>query len=101
MRTLIALTGWLVASFSCVAADTTAGRWEGGVRIPEFLLNVVVDLNHEASGAWIGSIIIPELNIKGAQLSDIDVRDTDVSFAIKGVLADPQAGPASSRRQPS
>lgn len=94
MRTLIALTGWLVASFSCVAADTTAGRWEGRVQVPDFPLNIVVDLDRDASGTWIGSIIIPELNIKGAQLTDIDAHDADVAFAIKGVLVDPQAGPA-------
>ena len=91
---LIALTSCLIASFSCVAAEMTAGRWEGRVQIPDFPLDVVVDLDHDASGAWIGSIIIPELNIKGAQLTDIEVHDTDVAFAIKGVLADPQTGPA-------
>jgi hypothetical protein len=93
MRILIALIGCLVAPLSCVAADT-AGRWEGSVQIPDFPLSVVVDLDHDATGAWIGSIIIPELNITGAQLTDIEVRDADVSFAIKGALADPKAGPA-------
>lgn len=94
MRILIALMGWLVASFSCFAADTTAGRWQGSVQIPDFPLNVVVDLDHDAAGGWIGSIMIPELNIKGAQLIEIDVHDADVAFALKSVLADPQAGPA-------
>ena len=94
MRTLIALTGWLVASFSCFAADTAAGRWEGSVQIPDFPLNVVVDLDHDASGALIGSIIFPALNIKGAQLTDIVISDADVSFALKGVLTDPKTGPA-------
>jgi hypothetical protein len=94
MRMLIALMGCLIASLSCIAADTTAGRWEGSVQIPGFPLNVVVDLDHDASGVWIGSVIIPELNITGAQLTDIDVHDADVAFTIKGVLADPQAGPA-------
>jgi len=94
MRILIALTGWLVASFSCFAADTAAGRWEGSVQVPDFPLNVVVDLDHDASGALIGSIIVPALNIKGAQLTDIVVADADVSFALKSVLTDPQTGPA-------
>ena len=94
MRIPIALIDCLVAAQSCVAADATAGRWKGSVQIPDFPLTVVVDLDQEASGAWIGSIIIPELSIKGAQLTDIAVRDADVAFAIKSVLADPQAGPA-------
>jgi hypothetical protein len=79
----------------CFAADAAAGRWQGSVQIPDFPATAVVDLDHDASGGWIGSIIIPELKIKGAPLSDISVRDADVGFAIKGVLADPQAGPAS------
>ena len=94
MRTLIALAGWLAASFSCLAADTVAGRWEGRVQVPGFPLQVVIDLDHDPAGAWIGSVIIPELNIKGVQLTDIDVHDAEVSLAIKGALADPQAGPA-------
>jgi hypothetical protein len=94
MRILIALTGSLLVSFSCFAADATAGRWEGMALIPDFPLHVVVDLDRDASGAWIGSIIIPELNVRGAQLTDIGAHDADVSFAIKGALVDPQAGPA-------
>jgi hypothetical protein len=63
-------------------------------QVPDFPLHVVVDLDRDAAGAWIGSIIIPELNIRGTPLSDIGVHDADVSFAIKGALVDPQAGPA-------
>lgn len=63
-------------------------------KVPEFPLHVIVDLDQDASGAWIGSIIIPELNIKGAPLADISLHGGDVSFAIKGALADPQSGPA-------
>ena len=94
MRTLIALTSCLVTPLLCFAAETTAGRWEGVALIPDFPLHVVVDLDRDASGAWIGSIIIPELNVKGAQLTDIGAHDADVSFAIKAALVDPQAGPA-------
>lgn len=94
MRILFALTGWLFAAFSSFAADTPAGRWEGTVQVPDFPLHVVVDLDHDASGAWIGSIVIPELNVKGAQLVDIGLHGANASFAIKGALTDPQAGPA-------
>ena len=94
MRTVIALASCLVSPLLCFAAETTAGRWEGTMQVPDFPLHVVVDLDHDASGAWIGSIIIPELKIKGSPLTDIGLRDSAVSFAIKDVLADPQAGPA-------
>lgn len=94
MRILIALASSLLASFSCMAADAPAGRWEGMALVPDFPLHVVVDLDHDAAGTWIGSIIIPELSVSGVQLTDVGVHDADVSFAIKGALADPQAGPA-------
>jgi hypothetical protein len=94
MRKVIALASCLVASSFCFAADTPAGRWEGIVRVPEFPLLVVADVDQDASGQWIGSVTIPELNIKGAPLADIALHDNEVSFSIKGVLADPQAGPA-------
>ncbi|HEX3124450.1 MAG TPA: hypothetical protein VHQ21_14235, partial [Rhodanobacteraceae bacterium] len=81
MRVLIALTSSLLASLSCFAAET-AGRWEGMARIPDFPLHVVVDLDRDSAGAWIGSIIIPELSVGGAPLADIGVHDADVSFAI-------------------
>ena len=94
MRTVIALASCLVTSSFCFAADTVAGRWEGTVSVPEFPLHVVANLDQDSSGQWIGSIIIPELNVKGAPLADIALHDNDVSFSINGVLADPQAGPA-------
>lgn len=94
MRTVITLASCLITSSLCFAEDTLAGRWEGAVPVPEFPLHVVADLDQDPSGQWIGSIIIPELNIKGAPLVDIVLHDNDVSFSIKGVLADPQAGPA-------
>lgn len=99
MRTFLVLASCLVVSISCFAADTASGRWEGVVQIPDFPLRVVADLERDASGQWIGSIIVPELNIKGAPLSDISMEDSRVSFAIKGVLVDPQAGTAKFQAQ--
>jgi len=94
MRTLIALASCLVTPLLCFAAETTAGRWEGMALIADFPLHIVVDLDRDLAGAWIGSIIIPELSVGGVPLGDIGVHDADVSFAIEGALADPQTGPA-------
>ena len=62
-----------------------SGRWEGMAQIPEDQLNVIVDLAQE-NGVWAGSIIIPGLDVKGAPLSDVAVKQPDVSFSVKGPL---------------
>jgi hypothetical protein len=67
------------------AEDAISGRWEGTARIPDDELNVIVDLAQQ-NGAWVGSIIIPGLGLKGAPLTEIKVQPLDVNFAVKGAL---------------
>ena len=75
----------VAAVLPCRAEDAITGRWEGAARIPGDELNVIVDLAQQ-NGAWIGSIIIPGLGLKGAALADIKVQPPDVNFAVKGAL---------------
>jgi hypothetical protein len=75
----------LAAAFTCRAEDAISGRWEGVARIPDDELNVIVDLARQ-NGTWVGSIIIPELGLKGAPLTNIKVQSPDVNFAVKGAL---------------
>ena len=75
----------VAAALSCQADDAISGRWEGSAHIPGDELTVVVDLSQE-NGAWVGSIIIPGLGLKGVLLTDIKVQPPDVNFAVKGVL---------------
>jgi hypothetical protein len=75
----------LAAALTCRAEDTISGRWEGAARIPNDELNVIVDLAQQ-NGAWVGSIIVPGLGLKGAPLTDIKVQSPDVNFAVKGAL---------------
>jgi hypothetical protein len=67
----------------CRGEDKASGRWEGLMQIPDRELQVVVDLAKAGGGPWQGSIIIPALNLPGAQLVDIAVQDSDASFGIK------------------
>jgi hypothetical protein len=67
------------------AEDVISGRWEGTAQIPNDELDLIVDLSQE-NGAWVGSIIIPGLGLKGTPLNDIRVQPPDVSFAVKGTL---------------
>src|SRR5437867_836256 len=73
------------ATLPCQAEDAISGRWEGTAQIPDNELNVTVDVAQE-NDAWVGSIIIPGLGLKGAPLTDIKVQPPDVTFAVKGGL---------------
>jgi len=75
----------VAAALPCRAEDAISGRWEGAARIPDDELTVVVDLAQK-NGAWVGSIIIPGLGVKGTPLTDIKVESPDVNFAVKGPL---------------
>jgi hypothetical protein len=93
MRTIVLFaTSLLIAANACGAE--LAGRWNGIAQIPGLPLHVTIDLDRDASGNWIGSIVIPELNMKGQPLQDIAQRDGTVAFAIKGALAEAKAEPA-------
>src|SRR5262249_54205297 len=81
---LIAIVAFTTA-FSSHGEEVISGRWEGMTQIPEDELNVIVDLAQE-NGAWAGSIIIPDLDVKGAPLSDIIVKAPDIAFAVTGAL---------------
>jgi hypothetical protein len=90
----LALTLFFAGAMLCHAEQNVAGRWEGKIQIPEQGLKLIVDLAQDNTGAWSGSIIIPGLNVKGATLTDITLKGSDISFTIKSVLASPDSGPA-------
>jgi len=75
----------VAAALPAPAEDAIIGRWEGGARMPDDELNVIVDLAQQ-NGVWVGSIIIPGLGVKGTLLTDIKVQAPDVNFAVKGPL---------------
>ena len=83
MRAIVTVLLCLVASIPCIAADEISGRWQGQVQVPGRPLTLTVDLAKNASGAWIGSVIIPELNMNGTPLADISADAGYVAFATK------------------
>lgn len=90
----LALTLLFAGALICHAEETAAGRWEGVITIPDRELTLIVDLAQDSSGAWSGSIIIPGLNVKGAALADISLRESAISFTIKSALLSPESGQA-------
>jgi hypothetical protein len=84
MRTLILI----FAAAVCYAAQPAEGRWEGTLEIPGTPLTAVIDLAKTA-GEWAGSATIPGF-VKGAQLGELVVQPTAISFVVKGVLGEPK-----------
>lgn len=95
-RALVALVVCLAVLPSRAAAPPE-GRWEGLVQIPGNELQLIVDLAQGSGGAWVGSIVIPGLGIKGAALSNVVATDAEVSFDIGRTLASPTHGAAGFR----
>ncbi len=88
MRLFVAFV--LSGALLCAAAESPAARWEGVVQIPGRELRLVIDLAQDAQGQWAGSAIAPDAAVKGAPLTDIAVRDTEVAFTIPGALGGPR-----------
>jgi hypothetical protein len=84
----------LASAFIFRADENAAGRWEGTVQIPGRQLQLIVDLAAGSDGGWQGSITIPGLGFKGAPLSDIALKGSDIVFSMKSALADQRIGPA-------
>ena len=94
MRKISVLFCVLLATvaFASMAAELPSpifGRWEGTVQIPGRPFTLVIDLSSDQTGKWAGSVIVPGFNVKGAPLTDLAVKDTDIAFVIRGVLGNP------------
>jgi hypothetical protein len=70
-------------------AAGVSGHWQGSIAAPGQDLAIEVDLAQNPKGEWIGSIDIPPQGLKGFPLSDIAVKGTAVTFAMK-VPGDPK-----------
>lgn len=93
MRSIVVLAA-SISALACAAAPPPTGRWEGRAQIPGPDVTLVVDLAQDASGAWIGSMIIPGFGIKGAPLEHLTVSGSEVAFDAGNALGAPPDGPA-------
>ena len=87
----------LFFAFILVAAradNSPTGRWEGVIEVPGRDLHVVVDLAPADGSSWKGSITMPGLIVKGAELNEISCSGSNVQFAIKDALNAQLVGPA-------
>ena len=77
------------------SAPLREGRWTGRAHLPGRDVKLVVDLAQDASGAWIGSIVIPGFDVAGAPLQHVSVAADAVSFDVGDALSRPPDSPAS------
>lgn len=86
----VAISLHLLAGVALAQSSTSAsGHWEGTIEVPGQPLAISVELSTTAGGAWNGVISIPGQHVSAFPLSDITVKDAEVSFAMKGVPGDP------------
>ena len=79
----------LVASPAAAQTPTASGHWTGVLDTPAQPLDVEVDLKPGTPPAWVGTISIPQQNLKGFPLSSITVDGTSVSFVMASVPGTP------------
>ena len=91
MRIILVLI--FAAALSCRGDETISGRWEGSIQIPDREQKVIVDLDQDGKGGWIGSVTMPGLIVKGATLMDIALKDSELTFGIKSALNVQRVGP--------
>ena len=93
---LLILTSTLICAATARAEDLS-GRWEGSIQIPGRDVDLVVDLDQVSGPSgkeWAGSIIIPGLGVKGAQLLELAVKGSGISATIEGALGSERTGKA-------
>jgi hypothetical protein len=88
MMLLVGCVGGAAAQTPAPAAPAPAGHWVGSIQAGPGL-DVEVDIAREGTG-WRGTISIPMQSVKGLPLSDVAVKDSTVSFAMKGAPGDPR-----------
>lgn len=74
----------ITAASSAQTKVTPAGHWEGSISAPSGELKVIIDLDRDAKGTWIGDIDLPEQGVKDLPLRNVSVSGESVSFALPG-----------------
>jgi hypothetical protein len=67
-----------------------AGHWDGTLNAPERETRVVIDLDRNQKGEWIGTFSLPDVATNDIPLRDITVQGAAVRFTVNGVPGDPK-----------
>src|SRR3954468_496134 len=77
------------ALLSAQVAPGPSGHWEGAIQVPGQELVVIVDLSGSGDN-WEGAIGIRTQGLKAFPLAEILVKDSTVSFTMRGVPGEPR-----------
>ncbi len=87
MRTLFVLLNSLAAALALAQPPSVAGHWEGNVQSPEGPVDIVLDVDKNDKGQWIGDFDAPSRNLNNLPLANIVVQGDAVSFDLSGFPA--------------
>lgn len=88
-RTLLLIT--LVSSMCLSVSDADerfTGQWAGEIEMLGTALTMKVHLTYDGTD-WRGTIDVPAQNVQALPLSDIQVKETEVTFAMQDVPGNP------------
>ena len=85
---LLVLFGSVERASAGQAPQGPSGHWVGSLEAGQ-TIGMEIDLATKNGGAWYGTISIPAQGTRGLPLSDVVVKGTTLSFAIKGAPGDP------------
>jgi len=88
--TLLLAGLWCLPSAPAQERPPFSGHWQGSIVNHHQEIRLEVDLAPNRKGQWIGTIDIPAQKVKGLRLSDVVVKDNDVTFGMKGPPGDPK-----------
>ncbi len=93
MNRIACLYSAILLAFSMLSPaqtkPTAVGHWEGSISVPSTELRILVDLDRDASGNWIGDIDIPDQMAKDLPLKNISVSEDSVTFQLIAGMGDP------------
>jgi len=87
MRFIFVLLMLLAVSLALAQAPTPAGHWEGNVQSPDGEVAIMMDLDKNETGEWIGDFDAPSRNLNNLPLASIVVKAEAVSFELWGFPA--------------
>ncbi len=83
----LAMLTALAVSMSLAQAPNPAGHWEGNVQSPDGEVAIMLDLDKNDKGEWIGDLDAPSRNLSNLPLANISVKGNAVAFELSGFPA--------------
>jgi hypothetical protein len=87
MKRVCALWMMLSACLVLAQAPNPAGHWEGNVQSPDGEVAIVMDLDKNDKGEWIGDLDAPSRNLSNLPLANVSVKGNAVTFELSGFPA--------------